>query len=119
MPAGEIGMMKKKKVTGIIQTYSRKAREQIMLVGLDFLKEVGLERYVDDIFSCVDELIKNAVKANYKFALIVEKMAERIRAEEPGLSEPQVRQKINAILCQEIIAIPIRNAGNQVFAFHH
>jgi hypothetical protein len=90
--------MRKKKITGIIQTYSRKAREQIILVGSDFLKEVGLERHTEDIFSCVDELIKNAIKANYKFALIIEKMAERTRIENPSLSDPEVRQKINAVL---------------------
>ena len=54
--------MRKKRISGIIQTYSRKAREQILLIGGDFFKEVGIERHMDDVFSIVDELIKNAVK---------------------------------------------------------
>jgi len=90
--------MRKKKITGIIQTYSRKAREQIILVGTDFFREVGVDTYIDDVFSCVDELIKNAVKANYKFALILEKMAEKIRTENPSFSDVEVRHQINQIV---------------------
>ncbi|MGL4370497.1 MAG: hypothetical protein ACRCUT_12620, partial [Spirochaetota bacterium] len=87
-----------KKVTGIIQTYSRKAREQIVLVGTDFFKEVGIDQYIEDVFPCVDELIKNAVKANYKFALILEEMAEKVRNENPSFSDEAVRRKINDIV---------------------
>jgi len=90
--------MKKQKVTGIIQTYSRRARDQIIMIGTDFFKEVGLERYISDVFSCVDELIKNAVKANYKFLLILQKIAEKIRTEESDLSETQIRNRINDII---------------------
>ena len=90
--------MKKKKITGIIQTYSRKAREQIIFVGTEFFKEAGIEVFTDDVFSCVDELIKNAVKANYKFALILEKMADKIRTENPSFSDSEVHHKINQIV---------------------
>ncbi|HEY1406549.1 MAG TPA: hypothetical protein VF857_08080 [Spirochaetota bacterium] len=90
--------MKKKKVTGIIQTYSRKARDSIMLVGEEFFNEVGLGQYMGDIFSCVDELIKNAVKANYKFVLILEKIAEKISQDEPGLSSEDLHRRMNEII---------------------
>jgi hypothetical protein len=90
--------MKKKKVTGIIQTYSRRARDSIMLVGDEFFREAGLERYLDDVFACVDELIKNAVKANYKFVLILEKLADQIRDENPGIEEDEIYNRMNAII---------------------
>lgn len=90
--------MRKKRISGIIQTYSRKAREQILLIGGDFFKEVGIERHMDDVFSIVDELIKNAVKANYKFVLIIEKLSEQIKAENPSFSDSDVRNRINQIL---------------------
>jgi hypothetical protein len=88
----------KKKVTGIIQTYSRKARDSIMLVGEDFFREVGLDRYMGDVFACVDEIIKNAVKANYKFVLILDRIAERIRSERPGINNDEMINAINEII---------------------
>jgi len=90
--------MKKKKVTGIIQTYSRKARDSIMFVGDEFFREAGLEKYLDDVFACVDELIKNAVKANYKFVLILEKLADQIRDENPGIGEDEIYSRMNTII---------------------
>jgi hypothetical protein len=69
-------MQEKKKVTGVIQIYSRKARDQIAEIGLYTFKKAGVVDVAEDIFSCVDELIKNAVKANYKFILILNKIEE-------------------------------------------
>lgn len=90
--------MKKKKVIGIIQTYSRKARDSIMLVGEDFFKEAGLGQYINDVFACVDELIKNAVKANYKFVLILDKLSEEIKRKNPLADDGEIYRQMNAII---------------------
>jgi hypothetical protein len=95
--------MKKKKVTGVIQTYSRKARDTIMLVGDDYFREVGLMGRTSDVFSCVDELIKNAVKANYKFALILERIAEKVRNENPRFSKDDILGRINDIVRDKVM----------------
>ncbi len=62
--------MNSHRITGIIRHYTRKARDQIYNAGLIIFKEAGIVEHLDDIAACVDELIKNAVKANYKHLLI-------------------------------------------------
>lgn len=91
-------MAAKKKVTGIIQIYSKKARDQIFGIGLKFAKEAGIPEVTEDLFACVDELIKNAVKANYKFLLVVEKIAEKLQKKYPGKTPEQIKQQIFDIL---------------------
>jgi len=90
--------MKKKRVTGIVQIYSKRARDQILLLGQRFFEGLGIADHLSDVFSCVDELIKNAVKANYKFVLIREKIIERITAENPGLDEKSLTREIEAVV---------------------
>ncbi len=91
-------MAAKKKVTGIIQMYSKKARDQIFGIGLKFAKEAGVPEVTEDLFACVDELIKNAVKANYKFLLVADKIAEQLRQKYPGKTPEQIKQNIFEIL---------------------
>jgi len=56
--------MRQVQVKGYIQVYSRKTRDQIMKAGGKILSAAGLEGMTSDLFACVDELIKNAVKAD-------------------------------------------------------
>jgi len=79
-------MAQKKKVTGIIQIYSKKARDQIFGIGKKFATEAGISGVADDVFACVDELIKNAVKANYKFLLVVDKISSNLKNKYDGIS---------------------------------
>lgn len=91
-------METKKKVTGIIQIYSRKARDQIFGIGEKYSRAAGLEFLTEDIFSCVDELIKNSVKANYKFLLIFDKITSSLKEKNPGKSIDQIREEVYDII---------------------
>ena len=91
-------MAAKKKVTGIIQIYSKKARDQVFGIGLKFAKEAGVPEVTEDLFACVDELIKNAVKANYKFLLVVDKIAGQLLKKNPDKTPEQIKQNIFDIL---------------------
>ncbi|MCX7678827.1 MAG: hypothetical protein N2316_06375 [Spirochaetes bacterium] len=91
-------MARKKKVTGIIQIYSKKARDQIYEIGLMFAKEAGIPNVTDDVFACVDELIKNAVKANYKFLLVVQNIAAQMKKEHPDKNDEEIQKEIFNIL---------------------
>jgi uncharacterized secreted protein with C-terminal beta-propeller domain len=91
-------MAAKKKVTGIIQIYSKKARDQVFGIGLKFAKEAGIPEVTEDLFACVDELIKNAVKANYKFLLVVDKIAGQLLKKNPDKTPDQIKQNIFDIL---------------------
>jgi len=91
-------MVPKKKVTGIIQIYSKKARDQIFNIGKKFALDAGITEMVEDIFACVDELIKNAVKANYKFLLVVEKISENLKKQYRDMSPQEVQKHIFEIL---------------------
>jgi hypothetical protein len=91
-------MLQKKKVTGIIQIYSKKARDQIFGIGLKFSRDAGITDVTEDLFACVDELIKNAVKANYKFLLVVEKISENLRKKNGNISPQDTQKKIFEIL---------------------
>ncbi len=71
---GFIPMSEGKRVRGAVQVYGTQARDQIYSIGLRFFNEMGISNFLDDVFCCVDELIKNAVKANYKLLLIMETM---------------------------------------------
>ncbi|TFH40687.1 MAG: phosphatase PAP2 family protein, partial [Chrysiogenales bacterium] len=66
-----------RQVKGFIQIYSRQARDRIIKAGQKVLKQAGLEVLSSELFACVDELIKNAVKANYKYILLRELICDR------------------------------------------
>lgn len=83
---------------GYIQIYSRKARDQIIKAGQKFLEEAGLGMLSSELFACVDELIKNAVKANYKFLLIRERIFEQYRQTWPDKSDAEIDTDINDIV---------------------
>ncbi len=91
-------MENKKQLTGIIQIYSKKSRDQIFAIGMRFAASAGLEALMDDIYSCVDELIKNAVKANYKFLLILDKITEKLKAKHPEIGENDIRKEVLSLI---------------------
>ena len=87
-----------KQIKGYIQVYSRNARDRIIAAGEKFLNEAGLGRLSTELFACVDELIKNAVKANYKFLLIRERIFELYRQTWPGKSDSEIEADLNDIV---------------------
>lgn len=92
---GGVGM-ERRKVVGQLQVYSRKAREELMQIGEFFFKREGAGEVFREVYSCVDELIKNAVKANYKYVLIMERLESRLRSD-PALTDADVRSQIDVI----------------------
>lgn len=91
-------MKEREKVSGIVQIYSKQAREQIASIGLDFLMKADIGDYADDIFACVDELIKNAVKSNYKFLLIRNHLIEQTKSESPGKDAKQIIEHVSELI---------------------
>jgi len=87
-----------KKVKGQIQFYTKNAREQIINLGKQVLDHVDFNEIGEDLFSCVDELIKNSVKANYKFLLIKEKLHEYLTAKHPGKEPDEINNAVNEII---------------------
>lgn len=94
--------MNSHRITGIIRHYTRKAREQIYNAGLAIFKAADVEYYLDDIGACVDELIKNAVKANYKHLLVVEALQRQFQLQYKDKTEAQVQEYIKDILKDKI-----------------
>lgn len=90
--------MKRRKVSGYINIYSKKVKDQIMQVGDNFFMSEGLPSISEQLFPCIDELIKNAIKANYKFILIMDKLREQVKKEKPGIQGPEFSKEILAIL---------------------
>ncbi len=87
-----------RKITGYIQTYSAAAREKIIQAGRKILLPDGIAYIANEIFSCVDEIIKNAVKANYKFVLVRDRMYADIAARDPSLSAAEIENELGGIL---------------------
>ncbi|OHD68577.1 MAG: hypothetical protein A2W19_12360 [Spirochaetes bacterium RBG_16_49_21] len=85
-------------VKGFIQIYSRQARDRIVDVGKRFLAQEGLEEISSELFACVDELIKNAVKSNYKFILIRERIFEKYKETWPEKTPSDIDEDINDIV---------------------
>jgi hypothetical protein len=85
-------------IKGFIRIYSRKARDQIIQTGKRFLARNGLEVLTDELFACVDELIKNAVKSNYKFLLLRERISEKFLQLWPEKSPEEIEEDISDLI---------------------
>jgi len=94
--------MNSHRIIGIIRHYTRKAREEIYNAGLLIFKAAAIESYLDDIGACVDELIKNAVKANYKHLLIVDALQRQFQSQYKDKSDEQIKEYIKDILKDKI-----------------
>ncbi|RME92949.1 MAG: hypothetical protein D6767_02035 [Candidatus Hydrogenedentota bacterium] len=64
---------------GIIRLYSPKAKEQVREILTKYLEKYNPEELVDPLLTCVDELVKNGIKANYKYVLIREALEQKIK----------------------------------------
>ncbi len=93
--------MEHKKITGYVKTYSREARDRIIGVVERFLQNAGVEDISTGLFSCVDELIKNAVKANYKFLLIYENLFKNFLEQYPDKSSSDIKNEIFGIVKEQ------------------
>lgn len=87
-----------RQVKGNIQVYSRKARDEIMKAGGRILSSAGLEVMKSDLFACVDELIKNAVKANYKYILLRNRISQKLLQLRPDRSPEEINQNIDSLM---------------------
>jgi hypothetical protein len=87
-----------RQVKGYIQVYSRKTRDEIMKSGGSILSWAGLEGMTSDLFSCVDELIKNAVKANYKYILLRDRILTKLGQLRPDKSPEEISQNIDSLM---------------------
>jgi hypothetical protein len=87
-----------RQIKGYIQIYSKKARDQVTEAGQKFLGTAGLDIIWPELFACVDELIKNAVKANYKFLLLKEKIAHQFMQLWPDKSHIDIEEDIRDII---------------------
>jgi ribosome-associated translation inhibitor RaiA len=87
-----------RQVKGFIQIYSRQARDRVIEAGKKFLASAGLEILSSELFACVDELIKNAVKANYKFLLLRERIIEKFRQLWPDKTDREIEEDISDLI---------------------
>ncbi len=107
---------KNRKITGYIYSYSKKSRDMVSEMAEKFLSRAGINEISANLFSCVDELVKNAVKANYKFLLIRDRIYRQLSEEYPDKPGTDIASEINDIVkVQESfdhIAKDIINTGN-------
>ena len=87
-----------RQIKGIIGIYSRQARDQINKAGERFLARQGIQSISPELFACIDELIKNAVKANYKFLLLRERIEEELHRLWPDKSDNDIRDDISDLI---------------------
>ena len=90
--------MERQRITGQIQAYSKKTREELIKLGEYVFKTAGVESVFREVYSCIDELVKNAVKANYKFILIIEYLEKKIKKTNPDFSDEKIRELVNLIV---------------------
>jgi len=76
--------MVRKTTTAVVKTYNKNAREHIHGILRAYLDDAGVVEYTEPLLACVDELIKNAVKANYKYLLLKDELSSGINSGENG-----------------------------------
>lgn len=105
-------MAYKKKISVIIHSYHHRSKHRINCVVKKFLSDTSLNGHCDLIITCIDELIKNAVKANYKYMVMLERPTT-LRANRPqGIDgqksihpshteDPVISRKVREILNEQ------------------
>lgn len=76
--------MVRKTTTAVVKTYNKNAREHIHEILRTYLDDAGVVEYTETLLACVDELIKNAVKANYKYVLVKNELSSGMTRDENG-----------------------------------
>ncbi len=94
--------MAQNRSTGHIQSYTRRARDRLLQIKERYFANLGLGRYPAMLFPCTDELIKNAVKANYKFVLIRDRIADTMAAEQPDRERKSIEEEVNSIVSEPL-----------------
>lgn len=74
-----------------VRLYTPATKSRIRHLLLEYLRPFGIEFSLDYLLQCLDELIKNGLKANYKYCLIRESI-------ETALTEEGRRPQIAAVL---------------------
>ncbi len=87
-----------REVTGYIQFYSRKGRERIVDNARRIIEEDGIADIREDLLAIVDELIKNAIKANYKFLLLRNHLHKSVIMKNPMLAPAGIERAVEDIL---------------------
>jgi hypothetical protein len=87
-----------RQIKGITGIYSRKVRDHVNDAGKKILVREGLEIILPEFFACVDELIKNAVKANYKFLLLRERMENELQMLWPDKNSREIKEDIDDLI---------------------
>lgn len=90
-------MEKKRKLTGRIYTYSKKARDRIIKIIEKFLNLYNINELNPDIIIIIDELVKNAIKANYQYLLLKDKIFTSIQKDFPLFTKVQIEEQIKKI----------------------
>lgn len=90
--------MARRKVSTVINIYSKKVKDQIVELCRNFFGREGLEYLVGDVFQCVDELIKNSIKANYKFIMVLSKLYDKHMLDQPDADEKTLNEQINNLI---------------------
>ncbi len=89
---------KNRKLTGYIHSYSKKTRDMVSAAAEKFLVRAGIDELSANLFSCVDELVKNAVKANYKFLLIRDRIYHKLSEQFPDKSSDNIINEIDDLV---------------------
>lgn len=120
--------MVRKTTTAVVKTYNKNAREHIHEILRTYLDDAGVVEYTEPLLACVDELIKNAVKANYKYVLVKNELSSGMTRDENGnkimngidaeryrvsadeiLQGGEISARVRQILDEESIYISISN----------
>ncbi len=81
----------------LIQRYSRRTAEMVRRMISERVVGTVLHNATDSLFQVCDELIKNAVKSNYKFLLLWEATRERLRQVHPEFSEKEAEDWLGEV----------------------
>ncbi len=76
---------------GFVQVYTPRAKEDIRAILLKYLEPAQVEFFTDYILTCLDELIKNGIKANYKYVYLRERI-ENFLEEHQGQGHPELTE---------------------------
>lgn len=63
----------------LVKSYTRTAQNTIRQLLSDALAHKSNPDLVENLFLCLDELVKNGIKGNYKYVLIRELLAEKVK----------------------------------------
>lgn len=78
----------------LINAYSRATADKIRELLHKYIQSTWLTEFESEVFQICDELIKNAVKSNYRFALEWMTSRAKMLKEDPALSEAEADERL-------------------------